>query len=29
VWADDSLIDDLQIRRAPIGGMLKIEVWAL
>lgn len=28
VWADDSQVDDLRIRRAPaIGGMLKVRVW--
>jgi crossover junction endodeoxyribonuclease RusA len=26
VWLDDSQIDELQIRRGPIGGMLKVSV---
>lgn len=29
VWADDSLIDELTIKRGPIGGMLKVEVFVL
>ena len=26
VWDDDSQIDDLRIKRMPVGGMLKVEV---
>lgn len=29
VWADDSLIDELSIKRGPVGGMVKIQVTTL
>ena len=29
VWLDDSQVDELSIKRGPIGGMLKIEVCTL
>ena len=27
VWADDSQIDDLQVVRKTVGGMVKVRVW--
>lgn len=27
VWADDSQIDDLQVKRMTVGGMVKVQVW--
>lgn len=27
VWADDSQIDDLQVKRMTVGGMVKVQIW--
>ena len=29
VWDDDGQIDELSIKRMPVGGMLRVKVWTL